>query len=217
MDDELMHEQVAAYALDALEPDEERAFERHLAQCPRCQAELAELGETAASLGFAAPPASPPPELRDRLLAAARAERSNVVTLRPRWAYPVAALAAVASCAAVGLGIWAGVLDSRTSGGEALQTVPLHGASGTLVLSGGRRGALVLAGLAPTPRGKTYEAWVLLPGKALPAGLFATRSGAASVSLTRPVPHGAVVGVTLERAGGVSAPTGKPLVTSARV
>jgi anti-sigma-K factor RskA len=216
VDDELMHELVAAYALHALEPEEERAFERHLAQCVRCQIELAELGETSAALGFGAPAATPPPELRDRVLAAA-GDRSNVVPLRPRWAYPVAAVAAVASCAAVGLGIWAGVLDSRSSGGEALQTVALRGAPGTLVLSDGRRAALVVAGLPPTPAGKTYEAWVVLRGKSLPAGLFTTRAGVGSLELTRAVPRGAVVAVTLERAGGASTPTGKPLVTSARV
>ena len=77
-----LHEQVAAYALDALDGDERRAFEAHLAGCERCRADLAGLTETAGTLGLAADAAEPPNGLRDRLLAAAREEGpSNVVAI----------------------------------------------------------------------------------------------------------------------------------------
>ena len=55
----------------------------------------------------------PSPELRARILQQARSERANVVPLRPRWATPVAAVAAVAACAAIALGIWAASLSSK--------------------------------------------------------------------------------------------------------
>ncbi len=42
-----LHEQVAAYALDALDDDERRAYEAHLAGCEQCRAELAGLTDTA--------------------------------------------------------------------------------------------------------------------------------------------------------------------------
>src|SRR5262249_57901444 len=67
----------AAYALDALEPDEARGYEEHLAGCERCREELASLQGVAGALAYAAPPAHPPEELRGRILAAARAERPN--------------------------------------------------------------------------------------------------------------------------------------------
>ena len=94
MDELALHELTPAYALDALDPSEEREYEEHLARCERCREELVGLRETAAALAYAAEPASPSPLLRGRILEAARADRpANVVPLRPRWAYPVAAVA----------------------------------------------------------------------------------------------------------------------------
>jgi anti-sigma-K factor RskA len=217
VEDELMHELVAAYSLDALDDDDHRAFETHLATCAACREEIESFAAPVLALAYGAPPAELPPALRGRVLAAAGEERPNVVPLRPRWAYPALAAAVAASAAALGLGIWAASEHSRTGGSrEALTTVPLRGASGSLVLSGGRRGALVVAGLPPAPSGKTYEAWVIEDGKARPAGLFAPAGGRVVVlRLTRPVPAGAEVAVTLERAGGVSQPTAKPVLTSA--
>ncbi|WP_194908607.1 anti-sigma factor [Catenulispora rubra] len=59
MDPEV-HSLTGAYVCHALEPAEREAFERHLAQCPTCVQEVAELQETAALLASAAaetPPA----------------------------------------------------------------------------------------------------------------------------------------------------------------
>jgi anti-sigma factor RsiW len=36
-----LHDLTAAYALDALDPDEAREYEAHLARCERCRAERA--------------------------------------------------------------------------------------------------------------------------------------------------------------------------------
>ena len=81
MADDALHELTAAYALDALDPDEERAYEEHLARCEQCREELTGFREAAGALALAVDPTSPPPALRGRILDAARAERSNVVTL----------------------------------------------------------------------------------------------------------------------------------------
>jgi anti-sigma-K factor RskA len=48
-----MNELAAAYALDALEPDETDAFEQHLSECPRCRAEVQDFRETASLLAHA--------------------------------------------------------------------------------------------------------------------------------------------------------------------
>src|SRR5439155_21794878 len=92
-------------------------YEAHLAGGVRCESELAELSESAGALAYAADAPTPSAELRARILGQARAERPNVVPLRPRWLRPFIAAAAVAACAAIGFGLWAfslsGKLDRR--------------------------------------------------------------------------------------------------------
>jgi anti-sigma factor RsiW len=211
MADDALHELTAAYALDALDPAEERVYEEHLAGCPQCREELAGFRDAAGALALAVEPASPPVALRGRILDAARAERPNVVPLRPRWAYPVAAVAAVAACAAIGLGVWAAELSSRSHG---LRTIPLAGAAGSVVVNDDGSAALVVAGMREAPAGKTWEAWVLKGERAYPAGTFRGGGATTVVKLRHDLPKGARVGVTLERAGGVKTPTSQPLVAS---
>lgn len=216
MEDELIHELSAAYALDALSPEEEREFEVHLAACVRCQEEVAAFTDVAAALAFAVEPAAVPSGgLRDRILAEARDDRVAVIHPGPRWAYPVAAVAAVAACAAIGLGIWAATLASRSTP-QALRSVALHGATGSLVVARNGEATLVVSGLAQPPAGKTYEIWVVKGNTARPAGLFSAPHDTAAVHLTRRVPAGAQVGVTVEPAGGSSQPSEAPVFTSAR-
>jgi anti-sigma-K factor RskA len=215
MGDDAVHDLTAAYALDALEPEEAREYEQHLAGCERCREELASLQATAGALAYAAPPARPPEALRGRILEAAHAERPKVVPLRRRdWTRPLAAVAAVAACAVIGLSAWNVSLHNRLGRAqEALRGVPLTGARGSVVVSG-RSGALVLTDLAAAPAGKTYEAWVIENGRASSAGTFPGGSGTIVFRLTRALPAGAVVAVTVEPAGGVAQPTQKPVITS---
>src|SRR5689334_25039882 len=110
------HSLVAPYALDALDPDEEREFEEHLASCESCRRALARLREAAASLAYAAPGPAPPAALKERILDQARAERPNVVSLprRRSWTAPLAAAAAVAAAAAIALGVWSDTPTTET-------------------------------------------------------------------------------------------------------
>jgi anti-sigma factor RsiW len=218
MGDDAVHDLTAAYALDALEPDEARSYEAHLSGCDRCRGELASLQAAAGALAYAAEPVRPPKALRGRILEAARAERPNVVPLRPRaWSRPLAAVAAAAVAAAVGLAVWnVSLHDDLDQARQALRGVPLTGAKGSVVVAGGS-GALVVSDLTPAPPGKTYEAWVLQSGHASPAGTFAGGGRTIVIRLTHALPAGAVVAVTIERAGGVAQPTQKPFITSAPV
>jgi anti-sigma-K factor RskA len=213
VEDQLIHSLATGYALHALSPDEEREFEAHLAGCRECQDELASLMEGASALAFAAPPHRPPAALRGRILDAARAERSNVVPLRPRWAYPALAVAAVALGVAISVGVWAASMHSQLHSTDALRAVPVKGANASLIVGRNGVAALVVSGLRAAPRGKTYEVWVIRDSSATPAGFLSTSSH--TTRLTRPVPNGARVAVTLERAGGVPQPTTAPLLTSA--
>ncbi|MDQ0682811.1 MULTISPECIES: anti-sigma factor [Streptomyces] len=64
-----LHSLAAPYALDALEGDERRRFDKHLKTCDRCSAEVRALTEDAVRLAWSTA-APPPAALRDRVLAA---------------------------------------------------------------------------------------------------------------------------------------------------
>jgi predicted anti-sigma-YlaC factor YlaD len=226
MEANALHDLTAAYALDALDPEDTREYEVHLARCERCREELASLSEAAGALAYATEAPAPPAELRARILQQASRERSNVVPLRPRWAVPVATVAAAAACAALGLGIWAaslsGKLDRREEALARQERVAqilarsdsrtISFPQGTLVVTRTGEAALVLRNLDEAGSGLTYEAWVADQGAPEPAGLF-DGGEVVAVPLERPVREGASVLVTKEKAGGVQAPTRAPFVT----
>jgi anti-sigma-K factor RskA len=63
-----------AYVLGALEPDERRVFETHLAGCDVCASEVRSLGRVTAGLAQAVPQVTPRAALRDRVLRAVAGE-----------------------------------------------------------------------------------------------------------------------------------------------
>jgi anti-sigma-K factor RskA len=195
------HDLTAAYALDALDPVEAEAYERHLGQCAECREQLAELNEGAAALAYGSVAPAPPARLRASILDAAAAERTNVVPLlRRRWvARGLAVAAAAAACIVVGLA----VSLSRSTPAPVSWKLSV-GPTGKAVLG--------VSGLAAAPHGKTYEVWLIPAGqRPRPAGLF---SGSTSgVRLRGTLPQNGAVAVTVEPAGGSSKPTGKPIAT----
>jgi anti-sigma factor RsiW len=231
MDAEL-HELSAGYALDALEPEERDAFERHLAGCPQCQEDLASFWEVAGALAVAADSAAPSPQLRDRILADARAEKQTVVQLDSRRRVPavLAGVAAIAAAVAIGLGIYAvslnNDLDSTRSALTAQEnaaalladpsatSVPLQSGTGRLVVGSDGEAVLVLNDLPPAPAGKTYQAWIVDDQTPVSAGTFESTSDQAVVPIPQVVPAGAVVAVTVEESGGATSPTLPPLAAS---
>lgn len=201
-----IHDLAAAYALDALDPEDRWTYERHLDTCERCREEVATLRDGAAELAYAAEGPEPPAELRDRILAAARAEprTTTVVPMRRRWLFPATAIAAAAAaCAAVGLGLWANSLR------DGQRVVAMEG-GGSLVVSGDQ--ATLVACVKDPPAGKAYEAWVIEDERPRRAGLF--RGGCHSLPLEEPVEPGVTVAVTLEDEQGVDAPEGEVLMSA---
>jgi anti-sigma-K factor RskA len=225
-----LRELAAAYVLDALDPETEREFEEAMRRSPELRAEVADLREASVALAYAVPAPEPPAGLRERILEQAVAERPSAVVIpfRRRLALPVlGGLAAAAAAAAIGLGIWSASLSSDLGDREAAleaqaelaalvadpgsRTLPIDAVDGTLVVNGEGEAALFVNGLDPAPDGKEYAVWVIDPGEApAPAGLFGGGRGSA-VAVTEAVRAGATVAVTLEREGGVDAPTTEPL------
>jgi anti-sigma-K factor RskA len=201
-----LHELTAAYALDALDEDERRAFEEHLRDCDGCRAELATLGESVGALALAVEGPVPAADLRNRIVSAARAEAPKVVAMRPRRTRLYAGIA-VAATAALVIGLSVG-LSVGLSGGAGKRLA--------LTVHPGGIGQLTVSGFDPAPPGKVYEAWVIDGGKPVPAAVFPGGDHTVVV-LERPVPKGATVAVTLERAPRAQSPTLPILAKTAAV
>jgi anti-sigma-K factor RskA len=227
MEDRPVHELTAAYALDALDDNERRTFEEHLSACARCREELADLSQTAALLAHGAPAATPPPALRERILLEARRDGGATVIPFPRRTRVVLGVAGVVTAAAAVIAIAFGVQSASLSrdldeaqeavsvlGDPAARTIPLRGADGRLVVNSEGAAALVVQGLRPAPEGKTYELWVIRDGAPRPAGIFEGDDERDVVLLDERVDENATVAVTLERDGGVDAPTSRLLFSA---
>jgi anti-sigma-K factor RskA len=168
---------------------------------------VARLREGAAELAYAAEGPEPRPELRDRIVRAAREERpAPVLPLRRRWIFPATALAAVAaSFAAIGLGLWANSLRNDTP-----TRVVAFDSGDRLVVSGTQ--ATLVACVDPIPTTKTYEAWVIRDNRPRPAGIFS--GGCHATTLDHAVQPGDVVAVTVEPGGGSKTPRGEILMSA---
>jgi len=215
MEREGLHDLVAAYALDALDDADRRAFDAHLETCERCQVEAAALAEAATALAYMPEGPVPPEALRGRILSAVQAERGGGARVipfprvrRPVWIASVAA----AACLALGLGLWATIGTSNGSGRA--QTVALSGRVGTLSVSGSGEATMDVRGLAPPPGGAFYQVWVIPQGSQPIADVRFRRGGAdVKVALARNVTAGSTVAVTIERRP-VGAPTSRPFITA---
>jgi anti-sigma-K factor RskA len=224
-----IHDLAPVYALDALDDDERRFFERHLATCAVCTREVRHHREAAAAL--AATDAHPVPAgLRDRVLAAADETAQEPAARRSG---PRARLAAVAAVIVLGVAGVGGTL-LLVQGGEAepgiaeldqdflavAEAVPLDapdGTTATFYQSAERdEGWLAVTGLEELGAEQVYQLWVFQAGAPVPAGIFTADDGSALVQADARVRGAEVVAVTVEPAGGVPQPTG-PIVLSAEL
>ncbi|GAB3908357.1 anti-sigma factor [Kibdelosporangium lantanae] len=234
-----VHTLTGAYVLDALSELERRAFEDHMAGCPACTQEVAELRETAARLGLAASTV-PPPDLWNRVRTATTQIRQlppispDPVVIRPkRWPLRVAVFAAAASllgAAAVGVG-WitsnqdlhdqlAQSQNQVTQLQDILSAPDAHISSGdvgdgnvTAVASKSRDEMVVLVrGLPKLPSGRVYQAWFIKGGNPIPGQTLAASNG--SIASTLSAAQGAEkLAFTLEPTGGSAKPSRAPLAS----
>lgn len=146
-----MHDQAAAYVLNALDADEAQAFERHVQLCPGCKEDLEPLRFAAAALAFAGELPPPRSALRRRVL-----EEVDAVVLRfrRRWTAPLASAAALAACAALVVGL----TDGRRQPGGVAFNLPAAPAGKVYEIWFVRHGHAVRAGLAHG--GRTHVAHV---------------------------------------------------------
>ncbi len=225
---------LAAYALGALDPDETGALEAHLTTCDACRAELSAYRGLSAGLLAAFPARAPRRDVRRNLekLLARREGRA-----RPRFSWSLGQVVFAGLLAAlVGLNLLtvsqvyslrkeqAELLDQRTSEQTAIamlaypSTQPVafeqNGVSGSLLIDKQRNLVAVFAwNLAQPPAGKTYQMWLIDPkGDRTSGGFLVPEAGypfvMAVVRSPQPLSGFTGFGITLEPSGGSPAPTG---------
>ena len=227
-----IHALSGAYAIDALDDIERAEFERHLAQCADCRAEVDGLRAAAAEMSSLTA-VTPPPDLRARVLA----DAATVRPLPPRvsghraprrrlTALVAAAAAAVVLAGAGGAVVWHPWEHPITVPGsmtpvqrviaapdaQRFDTSVAGGGMLTLYRSESLNAAAVVAhGMPVAPTGKVYQLWLEdAQGTMHPAGLMAGGPDA-SIVLDGAADPAKGAGVTVEPAGGSKAPTTKPI------
>ena len=119
-----VHTDVGAYSMGLLEEQDKRAFEDHLAGCPACAAELAELSPMAALLRGVEPSDAARGEPAEAQVTELIRRRARQQRHRRRWQV---ALGAAAGIVLIGGGIGVGVAASPQHAGPPAQGAVLTG------------------------------------------------------------------------------------------
>ena len=230
-----IHSLSGAYAIDALSDEEAAEFRQHLAGCAVCREEVAGLRAAAARMG-SSQEVPPSPELRERVLTAARRTpqeppRPTIAAeeqRRRRWVPRVlAAAAAAVLVAAIGVGIGTLGGDDDGPGGP---TTPLadgvtqvfeapdrrvaevetdHGTVRVAASPGRDEMAVDASDLESPGEGRVYQLWSVADDGAVSVGLLDDDTVGAAMPMPSP---GTQVAITVEPAGGSPEPTGEPVV-----
>lgn len=187
---ERWNDDLAAYMLGALDPEETVELERHAERCERCRNQLRWLTPAVQALPDSVERLEPPQKLRSRILAEVRSDVAGEA--RRSGARQGSRAALRERLAAVGHP--PGIITAK-------------------VVREGDQGTLRLANVTKLPDNRVLEAWVRREGEIEPVReLFVPdRSGSASTTIGD-MRHVDLVMVTTEPAGGSEAPTSSPIV-----
>ena len=215
---------LVAFALGALSPEEERAVKAHAPSCARCARELEALVPAVGVLGESVEQLEPPPELRDRVLSEVRADAERSAAERERraprrgwrglFARPALAVGLAIVLAAVG-----GYLIAQNHGGggpeqTAAPVVAQQGIGGTLAV-GENSSMLDLHGLAALKGDEVYQVWVAEGESVTPSSNFIPDAhGRAMTAVDGQLASGTKLMVTKEPHAGETAPTGSVLLSA---
>jgi anti-sigma-K factor RskA len=219
-----------AYALDLLEPDERERIETHLKECLSCQAEWRAYQETVAALTLTIPQVSPPSRVKQAILAQikpAPVHPSPLKTIRDWFTGPFASLriagvALILILTMTNLYLWSQVNHLNQMQQHGYSYVTLDGTQNSPNSTGmiiytldGKYGLFVGNHLEQLPEDKQYQLWLVKDGKRTSGGVFSTYRSGYSVMQ---VHSNALLnsydsfGVTIEPSGGSPAPTGPKIL-----
>jgi len=225
---------LAAYALGALDPEEAAALEQHLQTCESCRSELASYERVGSGLLAALPPRAPRASVRRSLQRQLAGEQRRT---RPQFNFSfgqlvfgglLAALLVLNSVTVFQMSSLrreqAELLSQRQSDQTviAMLSYPTtkslafdqNGVSGSLLVDKQRDLVGVFAwNLAKPPEGKTYQIWLIdQQGQRTSGGFLVPEAGypfvTAVVWSPQPLTGYTGIGVTLEPAGGSNQPSG---------
>lgn len=221
---------LAAFALGALDSEEERAVRSHLEQCAACTTEVRAFEAAAWALAETAE-RDAPASMRAAIVARARRElpaprgrdRLAVLVDVLRRPVPLAVPVALAVLLALALAGYAtarrdtdryaaalsGVVGARVV--TLAPTGEFPGVRGSLVIPANGDAPYLVLDLPAAPSAKTWEAWVIRGETPVAAGITDER-GVTTLVLTAPLGSGDTVAVTLEPSGGVERVTGRPVL-----
>jgi len=234
-DHSLIEELVAIDALGGLDDEDRerlaREREGHAADCPECAAIEAGFTETAGRLAFALTPEPVDDTMVDRILAAARPDEGDPVTVAPpsptsdelsarRARRPRARLAMAAAAAVVVIAVFAvaAIAPSSTSvqASFSQRVVGFTGATeGTLAMAftPGEPGAVFWGSGLPDPGSdKVLEIWMIQDGEAVSGGCVVPTDGVVAFRVEADIGSAAAMAVTEESADCPSAPTTDPFL-----
>jgi anti-sigma-K factor RskA len=222
---------IGSYVLGALPELEAELLERHLAGCESCRAEVEELQPVTAAMARSVPQVEPPASLKASLMEIVNAEaaaRAGAEPQRPRrerrsfgsWfsgLRPRMATAMALGVLALGVVVGVGVGQLAGSDGAKSTTIAakidrklMPSGDASLAVKGGT-GKLELTDAPQPPAGRVYQVW-FQHGKTIERGGTFRPHSDGSYSAEVPVEDTDAVMVTVEREGGVPAPTGPPVM-----
>jgi anti-sigma-K factor RskA len=216
-------DELAAYALGALEPSEAAELERHLAGCEQCRTDLEWLRPAVQLLPESAERLEPPPELRANLIEQVRseveraAEPATTSARRGRvWGFALRPLAGVAAVVLLAAGVAGYAISNGGSGGGGATTV-IEGHSPGVIAEVVRQdgaGTLHLTNVHHLPRDEVLQAWVRRGKRVVSAKTLFVPNSDGTASATIDDMHDVnTVMVTAEPRGGSVQPTSEPIVS----
>lgn len=224
MDHDFMQALVAAYSIDALEPDEREEVRQHLHACERCRSDLEGFEQTASWLSLVTEPLPLPGGFTERVLA----KRPDPIRTLGARRHTRGAFLAAAVVALLAVATWSTltsfesrddlraqreVIEALVRGDDHIELSGAGEATGRVVPT--EDGALFVAtGLPPVGEGLVYQLWIK-DGKVITSGgTFEFSQGTALVTIERRFGDFSGALVTVEPAGGSRQPTSPPVVDS---